>query len=223
MTKLTELYACIYAREFPTQALLRLRPELRNRPCVVMEGESPVQSVCSLNARARVSGGTHGMTRVEIETLPNITTLSRSKSEEIAARAALLDTAGTFSPRVEDHSSEIAFTCVVDIAGTEKLFGTAEQLGKELFKRIRAIGITASIAVSANVHVSKCLARGMSLRTPVKCCTRDTASSRARPLRGSVRDLLVLGHSHARNVSCASRKGANCPHGPARQKVASAC
>ena len=167
MTKLTELYACVYAKEFPAQALLRLRPELRNQPCVVMEGEPPSESVCSLNARARVSGAAHGMTRVEVETLPAMAILSRSDKEERAAKAALLDTAGTFSPRVEDHSSETAFVCVVDIAGTEKLFGTAEQLGRELLKRIRAVGITASIAISANVHASICLARGMSLRSQV--------------------------------------------------------
>ena len=94
------------------------------------------------------------MTCVDVETLPGITTLSRSRSEEISAKAALLDIAGTFSPRVEDHSSESAFSCMVDIAGTEKLFGTADQLGREMFKRLRAIGITAYIAVSANVHAS---------------------------------------------------------------------
>lgn len=167
MTKLTELYACVYAKEFPAQALLRLRPELRNQPCVVMEGEPPLQSVCSLNAKARVSGAAHGMTRVEVETLPAMTMLSRSGKEESAAKAALLDTCGTFSPRIEDHSSETAFVCVVDIAGTEKLFGTSDQLGRELFKRIRAVGITSSIAVSENVHAAMCLARGMSLRSPV--------------------------------------------------------
>ncbi|WP_348269597.1 DNA polymerase Y family protein [Edaphobacter paludis] len=167
MTKLTELYACVYAKEFPAQALLRLRPELRNQPCVVMEGEPPLQSVCSLNAKARVSGAVHGMTRVEVETLPAMNMLSRSYKEESAAKAALLDAAGTLSPRVEDHSSETGFVCVIDIAGSEKLFGPANQLARELFKRIRAIGITASIAVSANVHAAKCLARGMSLRFPV--------------------------------------------------------
>jgi protein ImuB len=101
MTKISELYACVYAKEFPAQAALRLRPELRNHPCVVMEGEPPAQSVCSLNARARVLGGAHGMTRVDVETLPGITTLSRSRSEEISAKAALLDISGTFSPRAE--------------------------------------------------------------------------------------------------------------------------
>ena len=43
MMKPAELYACIYAKEFPAQALLRLRPELREKPCVVMEGEPPLQ------------------------------------------------------------------------------------------------------------------------------------------------------------------------------------
>lgn len=34
MSKLTELYACLYVKEFPAQALLRLRPELNEKPCV---------------------------------------------------------------------------------------------------------------------------------------------------------------------------------------------
>ena len=52
-----ELYACLYAREFPAQAMLRLRPELREKAVAVMEGEPPLESVCSLNARARQAGG----------------------------------------------------------------------------------------------------------------------------------------------------------------------
>ena len=42
MTKPAELYACLYAKEFPAQALLRLRPELHSKPCVVMEGEAAI-------------------------------------------------------------------------------------------------------------------------------------------------------------------------------------
>jgi protein ImuB len=55
MTKPAELYACLYAKEFPAQTLLRLRPEMHNRPCVVMEGEAPSQHVCSINTKARCS------------------------------------------------------------------------------------------------------------------------------------------------------------------------
>src|ERR1700761_1181617 len=115
---LAELYACLYAREFPAQALLRLRTELRNKPCVVMEGELPLEQVCSLTERARGLGLTHGMTRVEVETFPDITILPRSFKEEAVAKAVLLECAGTFSPRVEDQSEGATFLCVLDIVGT---------------------------------------------------------------------------------------------------------
>jgi protein ImuB len=52
MTRPTELYACLYVKEFPAQARLRLRPEMHSRPCVVMGGEPPSETVCSLNTRA---------------------------------------------------------------------------------------------------------------------------------------------------------------------------
>ena len=68
MNEPAELYACLYANEFPAQALLRLRPELHNQPCVVMEGEPPLQHVCSLNTKARLLGLEHAMTRVEVDT-----------------------------------------------------------------------------------------------------------------------------------------------------------
>src|ERR1035441_6271892 len=118
-----ELYACLYAQEFPAQALLRLRPELRAKAVVVMEGEPPLQSVCSLNAQARRLGIARGMTRVEVETFASVTVLPRSTAEEAATRAALLECAGTFSPRIEDlcaRSNRSEFLCVIDIAGTEK-------------------------------------------------------------------------------------------------------
>ena len=58
MNEPAELYACLYAKEFPAQALLRLRPELHNTACVVMDGEPPLQQICSLNTKARLLGMT---------------------------------------------------------------------------------------------------------------------------------------------------------------------
>ena len=49
MRKLPELYACLYAKEFPGQTLLRLRPDIGAQACVVLEGEPPQQTVCSMN------------------------------------------------------------------------------------------------------------------------------------------------------------------------------
>lgn len=167
MTKPADLYACVYAREFPAQAMLRLRPELREKPCVVMEGEPPFQSACSRNAKAHLLGVAHGMTKVEIDTFPTVTVLSRSRKEEATAKAVLLECAGTFSPRIEDESNDDAFLCVVDIAGTEKLFGPPAMLAKSLRAQMKALGITASVAVSSNFHAAICLARGRASRTDV--------------------------------------------------------
>jgi impB/mucB/samB family len=128
MSKLPELYACVYAKEFPVHALLRLRPDIRSQACVVLEGELPQQTVCSMNPRARVLGAERGMTLVEIETLPPLQMLARARKQEEATRSALLECAGTFSPRVEDRSTDNAFIAVIDIAGTDKLFGTPDKL-----------------------------------------------------------------------------------------------
>ena len=86
MTQSAELYACFYAREFPAQALLRLRPELREQPCVVMEGDPPVEQVCSFNAKARLLGMRRGMTRVEVDTFPTSVVLTRSLKTEAETR-----------------------------------------------------------------------------------------------------------------------------------------
>ena len=108
MSKLPELYACVYAKEFPVQALLRLRPDIGSQACVVLEGEPPQQTVCSLNPRARGLGAERGMTLVEVETLPPLHILARAQKQEAAAKTALLECAGAFSPRVEDRSIDNA-------------------------------------------------------------------------------------------------------------------
>jgi protein ImuB len=184
MSAQTELYACLYAREFPAQALLRLRPELHSKACVVLEGEVPSQKVCSLNTKARLRGMERGMTRVEVDTFRDPVILTRSPQSESAAKNILLECAGAFSPRVEDRSEANAFFCGIDIAGTKNLFGPPEMLGRSLLQRVRALGITASITISSNLHAAFVLARGSSPRNPVQVVapTREAASLSSLPL-----------------------------------------
>ncbi|MGB6691058.1 MAG: DNA polymerase Y family protein [Terracidiphilus sp.] len=163
-----ECYACVCVKEFAAQALLRLRPDLRDGPCVVMEGEPPLQQVCSLTRRARSLGLVRGMTKVEVETFPHVTALARSTNEEAAAKAALLECAGGFSPRVEECSEEGAFLCAIDIAGTEKLFGPPEVLADNLLTRIRALGIAACVAIGRNFHAAIAAAKALTARSPVQ-------------------------------------------------------
>lgn len=167
MRKIPELYACVYAKEFPAQALLRLRPDIGSQACVVLEGEPPQQTVSSMNARARFSGAERGMTRVEVDTLPPLHILTRSRIQEAAAGTALLQCAGGFSPRVEERSTDDAFVAVIDIAGTDSLFGPPEQLGKTLLSRLRSLGVSAAIAVSGNLHAAVSLAKGLSAKSKI--------------------------------------------------------
>ncbi len=187
MTISTELYACLYAREFPAQAMLRLRPQLKSSPVVILEGTPPRQWVCSRNTRAHVLGIEAGTTRAELDVFPGVTHLPRSLAEESSARAALLQAAGQFSPRIECAGVECQTSChpeqvqgkprdlhfqmsgthfcaVLDIAGTEKLFGPPEKLAKKLLDAVRSLGIEAAVVVSANIEAALCLARSLRSR-----------------------------------------------------------
>jgi protein ImuB len=187
MTTPIGLYACLYVKEFPAQALLRLQPGLRDRPCVVMEGEAPFKQVCSLNTKARLLGLSPRMTQVEVDTFSGVTVLSRSPAMEKTTKGVLLECVGTFSPRVEDRCEEATFICVVDIAGTRGLFGAPETLAKTLLERVRSLGITARVAVCRNFHASVCLARGQT--SPVKVTDLGKEADELAPLPLRVLDL----------------------------------
>lgn len=192
-----ELYACLLVREFPAQALLRLRPELREKPCVILDGEPPAETVCSLNTKARLLGVQCGMTKVEVDTFGNITILPRSRSAEAAAKAALLECAGAHSPRVEVQEEENVFLCCLDITGTEALFGPPEVLAKTLRQRVALLGLSAQIAVSGNFHASMLLAKGLPARTAIVVVPSGAESMALAPLPLSV---LGISETHAETL-----------------------
>ena len=149
-----ELYACMYAAEFPAQALLRLRTDLQSQPVAVLEGQAPQQTVCALNRHARLCGAVLGMTRLEAEGFHGLLLLPRSTDVETSARGALLECAAMFSPRIEEIAEATAFGCVLDITGTERLFGPSECLAERLRMALAAAGFRVSIAVSTNYETA---------------------------------------------------------------------
>ena len=172
-----ELYACVYAAEFPSQAMLRLRPDLQSLPIAVLDGRPPLEEVCSMNRSARRLGASQGMTRLEAEALvvqhggtdQGLRLLSRSLEGESAARAVMLECAAIFSPRIEQASQGTACAFVLDIAGTERLFGPPRALAERLRTALLAAGFRASVAVSANFHTARILAassRGITVVPP---------------------------------------------------------
>jgi protein ImuB len=129
------------------------------------------------------------MTQVEVETFPAVTVLPRSHQEEAAARIALLECAGAFSPRVEERCHDGAFLCITDIAGTASLFGPPDTLASNLLTRVKALGITARIAVSRNFHAALSLAKGLPPRTAMKVIPAGEERAALAPLSLAVLDL----------------------------------
>lgn len=165
----TELYACICAEEFPTQALLRLRTDLAVEAIVVLNGKPPMETVCSLNRAARIKGAELGMTRLECETIVGLQRLARSEETEAAATTVLLECASQFSPRIETVQSGTDCGCVLDITGTERLFGTPEKLAGRIKDALATAGFRVSIAVSSNFHTARLKAatsRGVTVVSP---------------------------------------------------------
>ncbi len=149
------LYACIHADEFPAQALLRLRHDLKRAPVAVLNGRYPQETVCSFNHHALRCGVSRGMTRLEGESIQELVLLSRSTQSEVAASAVMLECAAAFSPRIEEASRGIARSFVLDIAGSERLFGQPYQLAERLRASLATAGFRVSIAVSANYEVAR--------------------------------------------------------------------
>jgi protein ImuB len=135
---------------------------------------------------------------VEIETFPSATVLPRSLKEEAATKTVLHECAGTFSPRIEDENQDESFLCVIDIAGTEKLLGPPKILAQKLLACMKALGITARIAVSSNFHAAISLARGMSPRTAITVVPAGEEDAALAPLPLAVLD---FSEEHAETFS----------------------
>lgn len=150
------MYACAWAAEFPTQALIRLRTDWQTEPVAVLDGRAPEEWVCSMNRLAGRRGVVAGMTRLEAESGVNgLRLLKRSAQSEIAARAVFLECAAKFSPRIEEACAGAACAFVLDIAGTERLFGPPAQLAERLREELAGAGFRASVAMSANYDAAR--------------------------------------------------------------------
>ncbi len=153
------LFACVYVPEFPAQALVRLRPALKTKCVAVLEGAPPHERVCAGNAQARRDGLRNGMTRVEAESFGGMVALGRSLGEEERARAALLSCVGGFTPRAEACHTDAAAVCVLDVAGMGRLYPNPQTFARALRHALSARGLHASVAISANFHAARALAR----------------------------------------------------------------
>ncbi len=149
------LYAAIYATDFPAQAMTRLRPDLHARAVAILDGVAPQERVCSLNLHATKRGVAPGMTRLEVEEVGGIDVQSRSVETEQSARMILLECVSQFSPRIEETFASNACGFVLDISGTDRLFGSPAILSKRIQASIHSAGFRTSVAISHNFDTAR--------------------------------------------------------------------
>jgi protein ImuB len=155
------MFACMYVSDFPVQAALRCEPEQRREllnqcSIVILEGPPSHSCVISLNEAARSAGIALGMTKLKAESCGVLIAKQRNLQNEDAAQNALLDCARALSPRVE---ALFPGTVLVDLQGTEKLFGPPQQLAARIMRQSREFGFHLNIALSANADAAVCGAR----------------------------------------------------------------
>jgi protein ImuB len=154
-----ELYVCVHVPELPAQALVRLRPEMGRGAVVVLEGDPPLEQVCSANAEALRMGVRHGMIRSELDCFAEVQMLRRSEAEERSAQEVLREGAGLFTPRVEVQARRgAAWVMVLDMAGTERIFGPVAEMVGRIELAMKGLSFAVRVAVSGNLHAAVSMA-----------------------------------------------------------------
>ncbi|HUO24735.1 MAG TPA: DNA polymerase Y family protein [Candidatus Aquilonibacter sp.] len=157
------MFACLFVPDFPVQAACRMEPKdtreiFKKSPIAILDGPTPPR-VVAMNQAARSAGIQIGMTKLQVETCGGISLRKRSLANEESARAALLDCGRAFSPCVE---STCPGTVILDLAGTEKLFGSHESTGHKIADHGAQVGLELNVGVAANPDSAMFAARGYS-------------------------------------------------------------
>jgi protein ImuB len=158
------VYLCLHLRDFATQTLARLEPELRKRPVAILDGEPPLETVFALNQSARNLGLESGMSRLQAESFDGVSVSARVKQREDSAFLIFMKSAERFSPRIEVLTSPTESTSgaalILDASGSERLFGSPAQIAAALRRDIDAAGFEPGVATSCNAYAAVLAARG---------------------------------------------------------------
>lgn len=152
-------FASIHVPNFLVQAAVRAEPQLRARAVALVDGTPPIWNVVAANEAALQAGIELGMAKSQAAQFCAVEIRQRSRLQEKSAHAALLDLGASVSPRMEDTAPDII---ILDIAGLTSLFGSEENIARQLMQRASGLGLITHIAVSSNLEVALHAARGLS-------------------------------------------------------------
>lgn len=166
-------FACINVPNFILQAFLRVENDLRGDPLAILDGHPPLLRVIALEKKAKQAGITLGMKQDQAELL-GVTLRRRALDAERSAHQTLIDCALHFSPLVEKslvlhHStSDISGEnqksdwVVMDLRGMDRLYGSLENVAREINSLVGETGLHSNIGIAANPEAAILAARGFS-------------------------------------------------------------
>jgi protein ImuB len=158
------MFACLYVPDFPCQAALLAecadaRYRFQHFPTAVIDGRANLLKVVALNDRARKSGIRLGMTKLQVEICGGIALHKRVSTNESSAHERLLACANAFSPQVESTSPG---TVLLDLTGTERLFGTSDDVTRQIVHNVNGRDFVLHIAIASNPDTALYAAKGFS-------------------------------------------------------------
>ena len=149
--------ACILVADFPLAALVRANPELEGTLLALSESPSPHVEITAVSAQARAAGVRCAMTIAQARALSSrVMVAARSSAAEDSAASALVDVAESISPVVEAGEPGCVW---LDLTGMDRIHPDEDELAAEMLRRVRRVGMEASIGIAANRGIAHLAAR----------------------------------------------------------------
>jgi protein ImuB len=139
--------ACLYVPAFPLAAWVRAEPELRNEAVVVVQRSDPRSPVLAASRAAWRWGVAPGMRLSQAQSLCSklhVRPLANSVLE--SARAALIDTAASFSPAIEPAEEGTVYLSLAGLIGSQ--YGSEAEFATKLAARSERLGLPARVAIA---------------------------------------------------------------------------
>ena len=153
------VFASIHIPDFWVQAVARCEPALRGRSVALLDGIPSQSKIVAANPPALQGGIQLGMAKALAVKFEGVEIRHRAPGKEASSHAALLDLGWSFSPRVEDAAPD---TILLDLAGLASLFGSEENIARQLTGGASHLGLDANVAVACNLEAALLASRGFS-------------------------------------------------------------
>jgi protein ImuB len=150
-------FASIFVPNFMVQAVVRAEPVLRECALGLIDGNPPLCNVVAINEKAALAGIECGMTKTNAAQFAGVELCPRSRQQEKAAHAALLDIGWSVSPRIEDSAED---AIVLDLSGLDHLFHSEEKIAARLIELSSGCGLLPNVAIAADIETALLAARG---------------------------------------------------------------